>query len=80
MSDAPPPRADRNLAIDAVKGVGILQVVLFHSLGQGARNFATKGDRHWVAMRALAWATNFAIPPVPPHLGDAPRRELREVT
>ena len=62
MPDAPPPKADRSPAIDAVKGVGILQVVLFHSLGQGARSFATKGDLHWIAMRALAWATNFAIP------------------
>ncbi len=62
MSDAPPPKADRSLAIDAVKGIGILQVVLFHSLGQGARTFATKGDGHWTVMRALAWATNFAIP------------------
>lgn len=62
MADAPPRKTDRSLAIDAVKGVGILQVVLFHSLGQGARTFATKGDHHWTAMRALAWATNFAIP------------------
>lgn len=62
MDDAPPPKVDRSLAIDAVKGIGILQVVLHHSLGQGARTFSTKGDPSWTAMRVWAWATNFAIP------------------
>lgn len=62
MADAPPPQPDRNLAIDAVKGIGILQVVVHHALGQGARTFAHKGDEAWTTMRAIAWATNFAIP------------------
>lgn len=67
MADAPPPRADRtradrSLAIDAVKGVGILEVVAHHSLGQSASLFAKKGDWAWTTMRAIAWATNFAIP------------------
>ena len=62
MSDAPVIKPDRNLAIDAVKGIGILQVVAHHALGQGARIFATKGDASWTAMRATASATNFAIP------------------
>ena len=63
MADASPiPKPDRSLAIDAVKGIGILQVVVHHALGQGARNFATKGDKHWTAMRVVAWSTNYAIP------------------
>ena len=62
MPDAPPSQSDRSLAIDAVKGVGILEVVLHHGLGQGARLYATKGDVTWTVMRATAWLTNFAIP------------------
>ncbi len=62
MADAPTPKPDRSLAIDAVKGIGILEVTLHHALGQGARSFAHKGDAAWTAMRATAWATNFAIP------------------
>ena len=62
MADALAPKPDRNLAIDAVKGVGILQVVVHHVLGQAARTYATTGDRHWLLMRSIAWATNFAIP------------------
>ena len=62
MADAPPPSPDRNLAIDAVKGVGILEVVVHHSLGQGDDVFARKGDWAWTLMRSVAWATNFAIP------------------
>ncbi|RYG22735.1 acyltransferase [bacterium] len=62
MADVPAPKPDRNLAIDAVKGIGILQVVLHHVLGQAARTYSTRGDKHWLLMRTLAWATNFAIP------------------
>jgi fucose 4-O-acetylase-like acetyltransferase len=62
MSDTPSPKADRNLAFDVVKGVGILEVVVHHSLGQGARTFSEKGDWAWTMMRAIAWSTNFAIP------------------
>ena len=62
MADAPPSRADRSLAIDAVKGVGILEVVVHHSLGQSATLFARKGDWAWTTMRSVAWFTNFAIP------------------
>lgn len=62
MADASPPKSDRNLAIDAVKGIGILQVVVHHTLGQSARTYAQKGDATWTTMRAVAWATNFAIP------------------
>lgn len=62
MADALPPKPDRNLAIDAVKGAGILQVVLHHGLGQGATLYSQKGDAAWTAMRAVAWSTNFAIP------------------
>lgn len=62
MADALAPKPDRNLAIDAVKGIGILQVVVHHVLGQAARTYSTRGDKHWLLMRAIAWATNFAIP------------------
>ena len=62
MADAAFPKADRNLAIDAVKGVGILEVVLHHGLGQGATLYSKKGDWAWTTMRSIAWLTNFAIP------------------
>ena len=62
MVDASNPQPGRNLAIDAVKGVGILEVVLHHSLGQGDELFAKKGDWAWTTIRAVAWGTNFAIP------------------
>jgi surface polysaccharide O-acyltransferase-like enzyme len=62
MADALAPKPDRNLAIDAIKGVGILQVVLHHTLGQSARLYAQKGDWAWTLMRFTAWFTNFAIP------------------
>ena len=62
MPDASSPKIDRNHAIDAVKGVGILEVVLHHCLGQGDDLFARKGDWAWTTMRAVAWSTNFAIP------------------
>lgn len=62
MADVPAPKPDRNLAIDAVKGIGILEVVLHHTLGQSAKLYAHKGDWAWTAMRATAQFTNFAIP------------------
>ncbi len=62
MADAALPKADRNLAIDAVKGIGILEVVLHHGLGQGATLYSKKGDVAWTTIRSIAWLTNFAIP------------------
>jgi len=62
MADVSAPKPDRNLAIDAVKGIGILEVVLHHTLGQSAKLYAHKGDPAWIAMRATAQFTNFAIP------------------
>lgn len=56
------PKPDRSLAIDAVKGIGILQVVVFHTLGQDARLYSKTGDWAWTLMRSVAWGINFAIP------------------
>lgn len=52
----------RRVAFDVLKGIGILEVILHHSLGSGSRKFAEAFSGEWWIMRGLNRIFHFAIP------------------
>ena len=52
----------RREVFDVLKGIGILEVVIHHSLSHGARKFADPNSLEWWALRVTNRVLHFAIP------------------
>lgn len=52
----------RREVFDVLKGIGILEVVIHHSLSHGARKFSEPGSVEWWVLRGTNRVLHFAIP------------------
>lgn len=53
---------ERRTVFDVLKGVGILEVIVHHSLGHAGRKFAEEGTLEWWSLRLVNRVLHFAIP------------------
>lgn len=62
MSEEPKPERPRREVFDVLKGIGILEVVIHHSLSHGARKFSDENSLEWWLLRGTNRVLHFAIP------------------
>lgn len=62
MSEEAKPQRPRREVFDVLKGIGILEVVIHHSLSHGARKFAAENSLEWWLLRGTNRVLHFAIP------------------
>jgi peptidoglycan/LPS O-acetylase OafA/YrhL len=62
MGEAEKGERPRREVFDVLKGIGILEVVIHHSLSHGARKFADPNSLEWWALRVTNRVLHFAIP------------------
>ena len=53
---------ERRTVFDVLKGIGILEVIAHHALGQAGRKYAIEGSAEWWTLRLVNRALHFAIP------------------
>jgi peptidoglycan/LPS O-acetylase OafA/YrhL len=56
------PKAPRDATFDLLKGIGISEVIIHHSLSSSTRKFTTEGDWYWWLLSILNRALHFAVP------------------
>ena len=52
----------RRIVFDVLKGIGILEVITHHALGQAGRKFSSAGSAEWWTLRLVNRTLHFAIP------------------
>src|SRR5579871_1261038 len=55
-------RSPRDTTFDILKGIGIVEVILHHTLGFCARKYAVEGEANWWAMTLVHDMLHFAVP------------------
>ena len=53
---------ERRTPFDVLKGIGILEVIAHHALGQAGRKYAVEGSAEWWTLRLVNRTLHFAIP------------------
>lgn len=53
---------ERRTPFDVLKGIGILEVIAHHALGQAGRKYALEGSTEWWTLRLVNRTLHFAIP------------------